>query len=179
MDERVKLFVLKDNGTIGLTPEGLAIPQLRELGKLKFANHLKWLYFVYSRSSPYKNLFPRERKLRTHRDQDLAPHTIEDLDNNELVLKAAKALDVEVSAPERFREGVVKQMEDLIQRWNEMGVNSDDYHRLAREMKGSKGLIELYEQYTAIGKNQKKRNRGGAETGFLEKIKDIQIPQNV
>jgi hypothetical protein len=172
MDRYIKLNA---HGQVELTPTGKAVPELDKL----IPDHLIYLFFVYSSSSPYTNYTERDRKKlvvkqKTTQDQE----TIEKSKDFKAAL--TRYMDMNVIPSERFARGAIKKMEELLDYWNKLKVTAGNYKEVADSIKGSTGILEMYKQFKAMFEQEEKkiRTRGEADIAMFETMENLQTYLN-
>jgi len=166
MDQYMNL----DNGNVVLTETGMSVPELNKLSP----DHLAYLFFVYSASSPYVNYTEKERKHLVVKERtDQTQTQIEG--SKEFKAALSKYMEMNVVPTERFIRGAIKKMEELLDYWNKTKVTAGNYIDIANSIKGSNGILEMYGRFKEMldKEEERIRTRGESEIAMFETLENI------
>jgi hypothetical protein len=166
-----------NNGIVSVTKEGMLIKEIKELIKLdtdknkKFFNKtISYVFFAYSKKSPFWDILPAERKLVA--SNEIFSNTTEwqALEKNQLVADfIAKYLTMQLSAKERLLEGVNKKIEEYLQFMQDTQINQKNHAEIALQIKNSNELLKLRDTIEKQVLEQKSsRDVGGGSKKLFE-----------
>jgi hypothetical protein len=159
---------------VTLTDDGLAIPQLKLLTDLKYDHHtktwLEYIFFVYDKNSPYKNILLDSRKKIVCADRFKASRSdlYIEIEKHEEVQHAIMCLTgLQYTHTEKLIEGVNRKIEEYLNFWNDTKIDSKNHELLKDTLDNSEKLLKLKERLDRINNNEKSAKQVGGGTSKL------------
>jgi hypothetical protein len=166
-----------NNGIVSVTKEGMLIKEIKELIKLdsdkskKFFNKtISYIFFAYSKKSPFWDALPGERKLVASIEVFSNSTEWEILEKNQVVADfISKYSAIQLSAKERLLDGVNRKIEEYLQFMQNTQINQNNHAEIALQIKNSNELLKLRDTIEKQVLEQKSsRDVGGGNKKIFE-----------
>lgn len=169
-------FELK-NGKVVVTEQGLLNLHVKDLydldhtkGKEKFHNMAAYIFSMYDKRSIYKNLPEAERRQIVCLDVVKIKNYWVNTEANAKFQELISAMNaIQFTPNERLLEGCKKKIDEYIDYFSTMKIDSKNYKDYGSVIKGSEDLIDFYDKLEAkVNKESLLKQIGGGESKMFE-----------
>lgn len=152
MNSKQFLFEVSEDLDIKLTKYALAFNELQVLDVLdkkvknkKFALHIKWLYLVYWKGSPYRNFTLAARKKYVWNEYlKIEKSNYTDLDMLPQMQDAIKILnEIQYTQYEKYLISLMNKCGQFLDLWQDTLVDHQNYNELSKIINQSPNMFEM------------------------------------
>lgn len=150
-----------------------SIPEFKALKTLhgkSFGKYIKYLFFVYDKRSPYKNLVLSDRKLIACEDRVGDKGFWKGADKDEVFNGCMeKYTEMTTTHKERLLLGINEKIEEYLDFWKSQKIGANNHELVAETIKNANDLLILQERMEKRIKEEKDvKEVGGGKATLIE-----------